>query len=133
MTFAGKLALWMFMFNIAALMMMNLAGDVWGSSGAIGKDQTVEVNDLRKNVTGFPADTTGSSVLIRIFDYITLGFLSKILNFFDSLLFSFVLMLERIEAIPAGMWIGNGLRVVIGMIYAIYGIELYTGRNFTGD
>jgi len=134
MSAIGKLVFAMIMFGIANTIIFSLGGHLWGSSGSTMTSADADVTDLKKNVTGAPADSSGSSVLIRIFDYITLGYLSKILNFIDAALFAFPQILEDTNLVPRDMhWLTNLMRVGLSVMYVLYAIELYTGRSFTGD
>jgi hypothetical protein len=134
MSAIGKLVFAMLMFGIANTILFTLGGDLWGSSGSSLSYQDANVSDLQRNVTGAPADSSGSSVLIRIFDYITLGYLKKVISFIDGALFALPNVLNTTGLVPADMWwLTDMMRIGLTLMYVLYAIELYTGRNFTND
>lgn len=136
MGIAGKIATFMFFANIAAFMFgFLISGIIPGAASPwLGDTNSQQVQQLRANVTSYPTDNSGSSVFVRIFDYITLGFLGRIVSFLDSLFFGFIVMLENIGLIPQTLpWIGIALRSMLGFMYAVWGIELYTGRDLGGS
>lgn len=134
MSAIGKLVFAMLMFGIANTILLTLGGDLWGSSGSTMSYQDANVTDLQRNVTGAPADSSGSSVLIRIFDYITLGYLKKVLSFIDNMLYALPKTLWNAGIIPVDMiWMRIMIETGLTAMYVLYAIELYTGRNFTND
>jgi hypothetical protein len=124
----------MLLVNVAASIMLQIGGQVWYGSGVVTTVDQNQLNSLKGNVTGYPVDQTQSSIFIRIFDYITMGYLNKLVSFIDNGLHGFVNLLVTTGFVPADMdWFAQLLFTVFDVMYILYVIELWTGRNILGD
>lgn len=109
-----------------------LSTPAWASSFPADSHQ-YDMQEMKKNVTGFPVDNSGSSYfLIRIFDYITLGFLNRYLSWLNGILYGFPTLLSNAGFLGTGYMNTVLLQMFdsfLTFIYIIGAIQLFTGRD----
>ncbi len=129
-----KIMAFVIMCNIAAYVFDVASMGKWTTDMNSGTHQ-YDLNEMKKNVTGFPADNSGSSFfLIRIFDYITLGFLKRYLDWINGVLYGFPTLLAKAGFLGPGAgysWLLQLIDTGLTFCYVIASIELFTGRNLT--
>ena len=109
-----------------------LASPAW-TTNLPANNHYYDMQEMKKNVTGFPADNSGSSYfLIRIFDYITLGFIKRYLDWLNGVLYGFTTLLSNAGFLGTGymqLVLVNFIDTALTFIYIIGAIEMFTGRD----
>ena len=124
-----RLAIFVVLMNIAATMVPYLLP---GAPMPIeANTHETEVNSMQQNVTGFQVDQTSSNILFRIFDYITLGFITKIIGFVYNLIFGFIPIILTLAGAQGLSWLSAALHGAVALLAVLAGIEWYINKDST--
>lgn len=116
--------------NISCMILVQIGGSAWAGQQPFTPDyHTTDQTALQQNVTGYTAEQTSSNFLFRIFDFITLGWLSRISDVGYGLIFGFVQIFENMGIFSGdAAWLSPMMRAMLMFVYLFGMIELFTGR-----
>ena len=133
------LVLFSLILNFSVAIMIDVIPSFSDMDKKIGLDsaQILEISDTElldqfgNPLNGYPAMEDANNVNTNtLMDRVGLGALSSILNFFNKYIFGFVQVLQAMFGAHVNAAIFTVLKSVIGLVYAIAAVELFTGARF---
>jgi hypothetical protein len=94
-----------------------------------------EVLDTFGNpVNGYPTAEDSTNINSdTLMDRVSLGMLSNLSNLLNKYMFGFVNILQALFGGTVPLFVFISLKYIIGIVYSLFLIELFTGKNILGD
>lgn len=134
-----SIALFSILINFAVAIMIDVVPAFDGMDERVGLSDVdgIEDDDTILDEFGEPVNAyqTASDTLSldrnTLFDRVGLGSISNLLSFLNKYVFGFVEILRALFGTLVAPIVFTGIKTLIGIIYALAAIELFTGKELT--